>query len=106
MSGIRSYFEKIDATIPLLKKATTPDEVIAILLTVDAPSSGDAFWGGDGDELSGALYDAGWRDHRYKAAYYWVLKAPKVPANAPDKEMYLSYTEGDVSRGDNPMVDA
>jgi hypothetical protein len=49
---------------------------------------------GDGDDLLGALYDGGWASHRYEAPYYWVVRAPNGE--------FLSYTEGDVSRGDNP----
>lgn len=91
--SIQDYFAKVDATIPALKQAKTPDEVIAILLTLDPPSSAEAFWRGDGDELLGALYDAGWKSHAYEAPYYWVLTAPNGE--------HLSYTEGDVHKGDN-----
>lgn len=95
-STIRSYFDRIDRATEKCKTARTPEAVVAILLDVEAKSSGDAFYGGDGDELLGALYDAGWHTHRYAAPYYWVVAAPQVA------DGFLAYTEGDVSIGDNP----
>lgn len=93
-SPISRMWAAVDAVTKACEKATTPDEVVALLLTIEGPSSGDAFYMGDGDDLLGALYDGGWASHRYEAPYYWVVRAPNGE--------FLSYTEGDVSRGDNP----
>jgi hypothetical protein len=91
---VSAYWDQIDKVTKTVETAKTPDEVVALLLTIAPPSSGDAFYGGDGDDLLAALYDAGWASHRYEAPYYWVVTAPNGE--------HLSYTEGDVSKGDNP----
>jgi hypothetical protein len=88
----------LDAALGEMKSAKTPEAVIAILNKYASPSSGDAFWSGDGDDMLGVLLDAGWSIHRYNAPYYWVIKAPGGGL--------LSYTEGDVSSGDNPSCGA
>lgn len=91
--NVRDYFAVIDAAEERVRQVHTVDEVIEILREIEPPSSGDAFWGGDGDDLLAALYEAGFRSHRYQAPYYWVLKDRFGTC--------ISYTEGDVSKGDN-----
>lgn len=91
---MQGYFESIDRATTRCRSAKTPADVVKFLGWDTEASAGDAFYGGDGDELLGALYDAGWSSHRYEAPYYWVVKAPNGE--------FLSYTEGDVSVGDNP----
>jgi len=56
-------------------------------------SSGDAFFGGSGSDLSlrGALRDACWRLVHVEAPYHWCMRSPVVDM--------LTYVEGDVYRG-------
>ena len=58
------------------------------------------FGGSGGDEsILGALdRSKGWKITRIEADYYWV--AQDVHGD------FLSYTEGDMDKGDNPMCDA
>ena len=89
------YWAAVDAQIEQLKSARSSADVIRIL-GPESASSGDAFFNGDGDEMEDALLDAGWRTYRYEAPYYWVMKAP-------DGSL-ITYTEGDVSEGDDANV--
>ena len=89
------YWAAVDAQIEQLKSARSSADVIRIL-GPESASSGDAFFNGEGDEMEGALLDAGWRTYRYEAPYYWVMKAP-------DGSL-ITYTEGDVSKGDDANV--
>ena len=89
------YWAAVDAQIEQLKSARSSADVIRIL-GPESASSGDAFFNGEGDEMEGALLDAGWRTYRYEAPYYWVMKAPDGS--------FITYTEGDVSKGDDANV--
>lgn len=86
---MNSFWAHVEDQLTKLKSATTADEVIAIL---DPPSSGDAFFAGEGGEMAESLYEAGWGSAWYEAEYYWVMRAPNG-----DK---VTYIEGDVCRGD------
>jgi hypothetical protein len=90
-----TYWDTIDSALKRLKTAKTVAEVFDICGTQVVPEhSGRSFWPGDGDDMLGALYDAGWHTYRYEAYYYWVLRSP-------DRTEFLSYTEGDLDPGDN-----
>lgn len=90
------YFAVIDRQAEFLRTATTVDEVLTIC---PRPPLGIAhgWWGGDGDEMLGVLYAAGWRSHRYGATYLWVVREPSGDG-------LLSYVEGDLYRGDNVVI--
>lgn len=88
-----SFREINDAQLAQLATATTVEEVLAICGPVAGVSVGDGFWIGDGDEMMGALYDAGWKNVDVRASYHWCLKAP-------DGSL-LTYVEGDLYRGNN-----
>ena len=89
------YWANVESQIKQMRSARSAADVIRIL-GPESASSGDAFFDGDGDEMEDALMDAGWRTYRYEAPYYWVMKAPDGS--------FISYTEGDVSKGDNEGV--
>src|SRR3954469_4544752 len=86
------FWEAIDAQLALVRKATTADEVIAIL---QPPSSGDGFFGGAGGDASlmGALQDGGWTILWARASYHYAMRAPGGDI--------ITYVEGDVYRGND-----
>lgn len=88
---MKAYWEAIDAQLRQLKTAPSADAVITLCPHVPDLSSGNGWWGGDGDDMLGALYDAGWRSVDVRASYHWCLKAPD--------ESMLTYVEGDLYRG-------
>lgn len=70
------------------------DHVLAICPHQPGVSAGEGFFEGSGGDLTvrSALLDAGWTTVVYKAHYYWVMRAPDGGL--------LTYTEGDLDRGD------
>ena len=97
---MRAYWDGIEAGLARIgsEKPQTFAEVKAILDTLPGSevSSGDAFFGGSGGDLSlsDALRDAGWRYVWSEASYYWCMRSP-VSGDI------LSYVEGDVYQGDS-----
>lgn len=90
--GLDGYWQAISASLDAMRKAKSAAEVIEILGAPDRSIGvGDAFFGGDGDDMMGALFDAGWRSVRIDAAYLWCLEAPDGSQ--------ISYVEGDVFTG-------
>lgn len=96
------YWESIDQQLTECRKATTVDQVMAACPAEPGTSVGEGWFGGSGgdEQLSDALmHHAGaWKFVRYEADYYWVAR----DCNGD----LLSYTEGDLSRGDNPRCGA
>jgi hypothetical protein len=90
---VSTFREINEAQLAQLATMTTVEEVLALCAPVAGVSVGDGFWIGDGDELLGALYDAGWRSVDYRAPYHWCLKAP-------DGSL-LTYVEGDLYRSNS-----
>lgn len=90
MSDFRST---VDALLVKLCAAKTVDEVMVICAKEPEISAGEGFWIADGDAMLGALYNAGWQCVEYRAVYHWCLRAP-------DGSL-LTYTEGDLDRGNN-----
>lgn len=89
------FWKAIEAQCDEMRKATTADEVIAILNRYGRASSGDAFFAGGGGDLSVSecLREAGWETTWSEASYYWVMRAPGDGS-------LLTYIEGDVYKGD------
>lgn len=87
-----SFREINEAQLAQLATITTAKDVLTLCAPVDG-SVGDGFWIGDGDEMMGTLFDAGWTGVDVRASYHWCLKAP-------DGSM-LTYVEGDLYRGNN-----
>lgn len=92
---IDTYWQAISAIQVKLATVATVDEVLALCPRVPEVSSGAGWWGGDGDDMLGALYDAGWTCVEYRAPYHWCLRAPKATTGS----RLLTYTEGDLDRG-------
>jgi hypothetical protein len=93
VSGLDGFWAHIKGQVDRMASAATADDVIRILGGKCSYSSGEAFFaGGDGNEMYGALFAAGWRIVWFEAPYYWCM-------SAPDASM-ISYVEGDVYRGD------
>lgn len=88
------FWANVDECLDAVEKAETVDEVIAILNRHFLPSAGEAFFGGSGGDrqMYEALQTAGWTIVWSEADYWFVAR---------DKHGdLLTYTEGDVSRGD------
>jgi hypothetical protein len=90
--GIEAGLERISSVKP-----QTYAEVWAILDTLPGGevSSGDAFFGGSGGDLSlsEVLSNAGWRYVWSEASYYWCMRSPAGDV--------ITYVEGDVYQGDS-----
>lgn len=88
------FWDAIDEQLAEVRTAATVDEVLAACPPVGGTSVGAGFFaggGGDGQRID--ALGAGWTVVRYEADYYWVAR---------DREGgFLSYTEGDLDRGDN-----
>jgi len=99
-----TYWDGIEAGLVRIgsEKPDTFDEVKAILDTLPGGevSSGDAFFGGSGGDLSlsDALHDEGWRYVWSEASYHWCMRSPVGEL--------LTYVEGDVYRGNTMPVEA
>ena len=91
------YWQGIEAGLARIggEKPQTFAGVKAILDTMPGGevSSGDAFFGGSGGDLSlgEALRDAGWRGVWSEASYYWCKRSTTGGL--------LTYVEGDVYEG-------
>lgn len=91
---IDAFWKNVDECMDAVEQASTVDEVITILKRHFQPSAGEAFFGGSGGDrqMYEALMTAGWTILWSEADYWFV---------AQDKQgNLLTYTEGDVSRGD------
>lgn len=101
------FWAQIDRQVDMLHKAETVDEVLWILngpfeeVKAEVNRNGprtfgadSAFFAGSGGDRSvyGALVHAGWRTVWYRAGYWWCMEQP-------DGQDRLTYTEGDVERG-------
>jgi hypothetical protein len=86
------FWDAIDAQLKRLKTARTSAEVIEILGGKAAASVGDAFFGGDGDDMWGVLSDAGWSVAWSEAGYFWAMRSP-------DGQSGITYVEGDIYDG-------
>jgi hypothetical protein len=97
--GLTGFWEAIDAQLAQVREAKTVDEVLAACPPEPDVSVGAGWFGGSGgDEQLIDYLGAGWKITRYSASYYWVAQ----DANGD----FLSYTEGDLDKGDNPMCGA
>lgn len=97
---MQGFWEAIDEQMARCREAKTVDDVMTACPAEPGTSVGEGWFGGSGgdEQLADALSDAGWSFTRFAADYYWVAR---------DTEgNLLSYTEGDLSRGDNPMCGA
>lgn len=88
-----SYWDVIEAQLARVKEAKSAETVLTVCAHEPGLSAGNGFWGGDGDDLLGALYDAGWKSVDVRASYHWCLQAP-------DGSL-LTYVEGDLYRGNS-----
>ena len=92
MSGLDWYWAIIDRQRGRLRVARTAGDVLRILGGKDNASSGDGFYGGDGEDMWEALRAAGWSDVWSEAGYHWAMRAPDGSV--------VTYCEGDVYAGD------
>lgn len=88
--SIGNFWEVIDQQVEELKTAKSADDVVKVLNSFSAPSSGDAFFAGSGGDGSvfGSLSEAGWTTVWYEAHYYWKMRAPDGST--------IEYVEGDI----------
>lgn len=86
------HWANVDECLDKVRLARTVDQVILVLNEHFAPSAGNSFFGGDAGEIWDALESAGWQIIWSAAEYHFV-------AQDPSGQM-LTYTEGDVDRGD------
>ncbi|MUL61245.1 hypothetical protein B5P44_01585 [Mycobacterium sp. CBMA 213] len=88
------FWANVNASLDAIERARTVDEVINILNSYFAPSSGEAFFAGSGGDrqLMEALLEAGWTIPWDQGDIYFVARDPSGNL--------LTYTEGDVDRGD------
>lgn len=88
------FWTRIAAQYEALRSARTVDHVLALCPHQPGVSAGQGFFEGSGGDLTvrDALLDAGWTTVVYKAHFYWVMRAPDGGL--------ITYTEGDLDRGD------
>lgn len=71
------FWKYIEAQIADLAEAKTAADVLRICPRSPDTSSGDGFFGGgDGDDVWGALFEAGWQPVWSEATYFWCMKSP------------------------------
>lgn len=89
-----AFWANVNDCVDAVEKADSVDEVITILNRHFDPSSGEAFFGGSGGDrqLYEALRTAGWTIVWAEADYWFVARDRHGDL--------LTYTEGDVDRGD------
>lgn len=89
------FWENVDQCIDAVEKAASVDEVITVLNRHFEPSAEEAFFGGSGGDrqMYEALETAGWTIVWAEAEYWFVARDRHGDL--------LTYTEGDVSRGDH-----
>lgn len=93
------FWEVVDAQLAELRTAKTQDDVIRILANERDPygngggGSHAFFAGGGGDDgVMEALGEAGWKIVWANADYHFAMRAPDGTC--------ITYTEGDIYRGD------